>query len=365
MSLAVRGRLACALLAFAFVFTPSTSTQERATGGRHEGRDELVELYELGSPSEFVEHVRPLLATGGPLAKDGEILGLFARALHATGARDEAFRVLDEAPLDAQPYARIELARARLFLAEDRLQEAFERVAVRADTTLNVRHPRDPESLLLLVRILARQNRFADAEAACATFLERAPLHPEAPAVWHIWAQAAVRRGAADLAQERFSEAQRQRRWQEIVRVRRLQIRLDPDADLPRLGLALAWLEVERFERAEVLLEALVQRSPTFCRGWRHLAACRRMRGDFEGAEQAAAQARSCDPSDPGALYEAILAAHAAGHADVALERARELAGRTDLPVDLRSVWLVIEELERARGNEAAAQAARDRFEKE
>ena len=56
----------------------------------------------------------------------------------------------------------------------------------------------------------------------------------------------ALKRGDVERARACRVEKERLATWHQLLVARKLQVRRDPSARLPRLGLALLWLEVER-----------------------------------------------------------------------------------------------------------------------
>ena len=105
-------------------------------------------------------------------------------------------------------------------------------------------------------------------------------------------------RDSRGLAFDRVGGTEREaflRKWHAVLRARRLQVRLEPDEPLPRLGLALCWMEVERFADAIAILEPLVERHPDLCRGWFHLAEARRRTNAIDAALAAYDETLACD----------------------------------------------------------------------
>jgi len=258
------------------------------------------------------------------LRAQGEAVALFARALDATGDTAAARALLEGAQVDESTQHFIELERARIALQNDALGEVVERL-VRAGKP---RYPTEPDCLIYLARALTRAGQGSKADALLLRFVELAPQHEAAASAWHMLAQRAIQQRDGAKASEYRARAEQAARWQSYYKARRIQLRENPEARLPRLGLAQLWLEARDFKRAEGLLLELIQRDPTFAKAWTHLAEARRELGNKGGAREAYDRALELDPSD-------TLARHNRG---VLLEEAGELeAAQADYTVLVES----------------------------
>lgn len=294
-------------------------------------RDVLLERWresiELELPREVLDTGLAAVSGAGPLARDGEAIALVCRALTLTGGTARAEALAGAASVEPSTAAWITVARARLALLDDDLPRAVSLLLMPAssqkgDVTARLLHPENAQCWLLLGRAWVRAGRASDAEPVLARFVEMAPLDAEAPAAWHMLAQAARARAALDVAAERQKRAEQSAQWQAFYRTRRLQIRESPEEPLPRLGLAQLWLAAEEFARAQRVLRDLVALAPEFCRGWASLGEALRRSGDVASARTAYDRALSCDPALPEALFDRGLLA--------ALDE-RWSAARTDL----------------------------------
>ncbi len=201
------------------------------------------------------------------------------------------------------------MTRARLSLLDDELARAESLLlapatAARSAPSARMRHPDNAHGWLLLGRTWMRAGRTSEAEPVLTRFLEMSPLDAEAPAAWHMLAQAALARGAMDAAAERRARADQSGQWHAFYRARRLQIREAPQEPLPRLGLAQLWLSAGDLPRAQRVLDELLAMSPDFCRGWDALGETRRRLGDGPGARAAYDRAVSCDPDLADARFD-------------------------------------------------------------
>lgn len=326
--------------------------------------DRLRDLAELGLQGELVAAGRPLVTAGGDLERDGEAASLVARALFATGREDEAFQLLAAArPADASGRAQVQLARARLLLERDSLEKALALLVERPGDWSRPRHPSHPDNLLLLGRALVRSDRHDLAEPTLRRLVELAPLHPEGPAAWHMLFDCAVRRGDLERAQFCRAEKQRLARWHALVTARRLQVRRDPEALLPRLGLALLWIEVERFDEARSALDALLARDPAHVEAWLHLGEVHRRAGRGGAALTAYERTLELDPGEQRARYSLALLNIGAGRADRARVELEILVSSeaANQPAFL-GAHLELARLLKAAGDAAAAEARHARY---
>ena len=285
----------------------------RAQESTADGLEALRTLFELDLAHEAVEAFAPRVAPGGALAADAEARALVARAHARIGDEDAARALLDAAP-DLGEAAPVVIARAWLAMRRDALDEALRHLLVEGEgaaggpARLVPRFPDEPDALILLARVFARRGDPFSAEGPAARLLERARLHPEAHTALHVLGTAALERGDGEAAAELFRRRDAALQWQELLKVRRLQVRRTPDEPLPHLGLALVWMEVEEWPRAEARLTTLLARWPEEARAWFHLGECRRNRGDTGEALSAYERALALDPAHaPARANRALL----------------------------------------------------------
>jgi len=274
--------------------------------------DQLAELAELGLTTELIELGLPAVEKDGALANDGQAAALVAQALFGAGREGEAFALLDAAqartgdgskPASAADRAALDLMRARLHLQRDELGEALGILAASQGKAPEPRYPFAVDNLLLLGRALVRLERFDLAEPMLRRFLDEAPLSPEAPSAWHMLFTCALQRGDVETAKACRAEKQRAETWHQLLVARKLQIRRDPDARLPRLGLALLWLEVDELEQARGALDAVIARYPNDADAWLHLGELHRRAGRLGDARRAWTQLLSMHPDEHRARY--------------------------------------------------------------
>jgi len=311
--------------------TPATaSTREAGQAGAQdsppaqgraavEALQELLTTLELGLQGRTIELGLPLVAEGGMLAKDGRAVATVARALFQAGREAEAEALLEGARANPETVAWIELEHAWIALQRDELDEARALLTDPAGGATPLRHPELPTAWILLARVQSRAGRLDQGALFAQRFLEMAPLHEEAPSAWHLLSREAALRGAGAEAQELLARSEQLRNWHEVMRVRRLQVRQSPAEPLPRLGLALGWMQVEAWERAELELEALLELHPDYCRALFHLGEARRLGGDATGAIEAYGACVDCDPADMRPRLNRALLLRAAGRNDEAL----------------------------------------------
>ena len=261
---------------------------------------ELRELAELDLVAELIPKGREWVRAGGVLARSGEARALVAHALHNAGEEEEALAVLAAGELADSESPWIDLERVRLHLEQDQLDSALKLLTVAPDSAdradaLALRHPEIEESWLLLARTFARAGDMRRSAKAAQEFVKRAPLHPGAPNALHLLATAAIEVRNPELANSFLNRARELERWHQILLARRLQLRRNPDAPLPRLGLGMAWMQVMAYDRALLEFERLVSEHPTYSRGWFHLGEANRLKGDLNAAYLAYGRAVETD----------------------------------------------------------------------
>lgn len=264
--------------------------------------EQLRELLSLDLVAEALATGLPLVGPEGALAHDGEGVALVARALALAGRDTEADALLDRARVPEADRPWIQIERARLALGRDQLERVAELVgsdATGEGTGAPVRWPERPEPWLLLGRARARGGRLAEAAPLLEHFVDAHPLDPEAPAAWHLLSRYAVEIGDHAAYETAVERAEQLARWHEVLRARSLQIRRNPDAPEPRLGLALVWMEVRELDRARAILQDLVRRAPDYARGWYHLGEVERLANRPAEAEEAYGRGIALEPDDP------------------------------------------------------------------
>ncbi|MHC4262592.1 MAG: tetratricopeptide repeat protein [Planctomycetota bacterium] len=324
---------------------------------------DLLARMELGLQAEVLELGRPLVAPGGLLSSDGQAVATVARALFAAGLESDADELLDTAQVTPDTRPLIDLERARIALERDQLDLARSLLQSDAGSESPVKHPLYPDSWLLLARVYARGGRLDLAGQLARKMLDLDPLHAEAASAWHLLSRDAVRRRDGAAASECLERAEFMRNWHDVMRARRLQIRLAPADPLPRLGLALGWMQVDRWSRAEATLEELLTVAPDYCRAYFHLGEARRLAGDTDGAVAAYDLGLECNPTDlrltmNRGLLRLVRGDVEAGIADLVRVVESEQAGD---PLFL-SAHLELARAFRAKGDEARSQAAYDRY---
>lgn len=318
-------RAAFALLALALLpragapAAAQADAQETAqVDGRTQAREKRVELLlrwrealELDLASEVVREARELVEPGGALATDGEALALYAAALCDGGQSERAQALLAASAPSPRTRSAVEVALARIDLEADRLAEVERRLAADKGSLVPVLHPERAECWLVLGRARARAAGLEDAAPLLATFVQRWPLHPEAPSAWYMLAQEAIGRRDLERARACRERAEQLAAWHGYYRARRLQIRERPEEPLPRLGLAQLWIAVGELERAREVLLELARIAPDFCRAHATLGEVQRKLGALSLARAAYDRALACDPTQAEVRFNrALLALH-------------------------------------------------------
>lgn len=292
--------------------------------------DRWRESIEIDRAAEAVVAALPLVTSGGRLARDGEAIAVAARALAAAGERPRAEALLADARPDEGSRAFVEVERARLAIERDDLAAA--RVVLFAEGS--VRYPAIPDAWLLAGRLRARCGELAAAVPLLERFLALAPLDPEAPAAWHMLAQAAISRGDSGAAAELRRKALASAEWQDFYRTRRIQAREHPNEPLPQLGIAELFLATGAHAKALEVAGAIVQRWPDFCRGKEALGRAERGLGHLPEARAALEAAVACEPNSPRAQLELARTLSALGDkagSEARYARYRELGGSEPL----------------------------------
>jgi len=209
-------------------------------------------------------------------ARDPELLALAARAAAASGDLEQAKRWLSSAEGPA-----IEIERARLHLAGDRIDEALALLLADGEPP-RPRHPEHADSWILAGRALARAGELQRARPLLEEMIERSPHDDEAPAALHLLAKAAIARGDLGSARELRDRATRSARWRAFFDARRRQVLERPNEALPRFGIAALWMEADEAAKAREILDALLVDSPDFARAHALRGDAARALGDLE-----------------------------------------------------------------------------------
>ena len=221
---------------------------------------ELRLLDQADLSTEIVLRYTPLVAEVGPLGRQGEALAIVAAATFATGDEEAARRMLHRVATTQASFHFVELQRVRFLIAEDKLVQAQKELTeVRRSRERTLRYPRVPESWLLLARIHARLEQYAEASPAAVRFLALAPRHREASSAWHSLAQSAIKAHDIDHARTCRRRAEELSTWYGLLKARSIQVVRHPADPLPRLGLALLWMEARDYEQARRELLAIVR----------------------------------------------------------------------------------------------------------
>lgn len=315
--------------------------------------DELRTAIELERGYELLPRALEWIAPDGPLASEGEAVALVARCLIEAGDEARAESVLDGARPSDGTRVWITLERARLALLRDELQRVI---------TLLGPYRDHPESLLLMARAWSRSGDDGKADPLCREFVDRAPLHPEAPVALHLLERAALNRRDVAAAEDWRRRKERMQHWHGLFKARRLQRMRDPEAPEPQLGLAVLWLEVQQYERAESVLADLAARAPEFCRVWFLLGESNRLQSKSEAARKAYEAGVGCDPDDTKSRFNRALLDLQAGATEAARADFEHIAASADGD-DPRfaGAHLNLARLARERGEDPTAHYARYR----
>jgi len=282
----------------------SVAVQGTAPGARAPVADvdatlaEWRELWLVDLGPELVRIGPDALREDPALAAEGEAVALVARALFDAGRDDEARALLDGAEPSAATAGWIELERARALIERDELKAGLKILQASPDAEYPVRFPDLPDSWLLAGRGLFRAGSSKLAAPLLEEFVERWPLHVEAPAAWYMLSQHAIQEQGLERAQACRERAAELSRWHGYFKARTIQRREAPEDPLPRLGLAQLWLQVGANDEARAVLEELVELAPEFAPGWAHLAEAERKLGDAERALAAYDRALELDGTD-------------------------------------------------------------------
>ena len=281
-----------------FSFLALHQTEEpaqEANRARKQSHERLNELFEVRAFVQLVKEFEKSVQPNGALSNDGKAIATVAQAAIETGQLDFAKELLETArPKSAGE--RVAIEKARLLFARDELEQAAKALTLESEKGTRLRFSKEPRAWLLFARTKARLQNYGSAAQAAENYLRLSPYGVGSATAWQIRADAALRKNEPKKAHALIAKAKEHRQWHELFVARTLQCRQDPKAELPKLGLALLWMEANVPERAREGLVPLLESSPEFCRGWFHLGEAERALAEFQAAEQAYSKALECDP---------------------------------------------------------------------
>jgi Tfp pilus assembly protein PilF len=280
-----------------------------------------AEALELDLPASVVREAPTRLAESAELARDGDALALYARALAQTGGRERAYALLRDARPSAATSAAVELALARLELEDDRLTAVVRRLGA-PDPEQPLRFGERADAWVLLGKARQRLGDAAGAAPLLRHFVTTWRLHPDGPSAWHLLAQEALARRDVESARIYREQGQSLASWHAFYKTRRIQVREAPRDPLPRFGLAQLWSSVNELGRAREELELVLELDAEFARAWALLGELERKQGRTAAATAAFDRALELDAELSDARYNRAL---------LAVERADDGAARPDL----------------------------------
>ncbi len=331
--------------------------------------DHWRDLLMMDLPQELIARGAPLIAKGAALYGDGRAVALVARAQFESGQAEAASQTLDLVRPGVIEGARIELERVRQWLEQDRLESALKALGyapAAGASTAKPRHAELDESWYLLGRALSHAGQESKAAPYLEEFVKRAPLHEWSARAWHLLAQEAFARGDLARGKNAMERGEEVARWWAFLRVRTLQVREKPSEPLPRMGLALVWMQAMQFERGRAVLLELTALAPDFAPGWFHLAECERklaegarrpnLKTGFQAAEMAYTRALELDPTLDLARYNRAVIYLLSGRSEMAQpELERLVSGISASDPKLLGAHLALARCLEAAGNSAAA----------
>jgi Tfp pilus assembly protein PilF len=263
---------------------------------RTEIHERWLEAIELGLPAEVVHEAQALMNIDANLPKNAQALALYSRALAATGGQLQAYALLQEAQTSPADQAHIDLALARLELADDKLAGLLRRLTTK-DSAAPVRYPNHADSWWLIGKARTRLGQGPAAVPFLQYFVKQWRMHPQAPSAWHMLSQSALAKRDLTAARKYRDQGQNLATWHGFHRTRRLQARAAPNEALPRLGLAQLWSSVQETARALAELEICLRLDPKLGRAWALQGELLRQQNKPEAALQSYSRALELDDS--------------------------------------------------------------------
>ncbi len=296
----MRVLLACLLLACGACSQTSTTHPSTSLESVLETWRESVEL---DLPSELLRDEKRLLEEHPALRTSGEALDLRVRARVINGDWSAANEILEDTQLDGSEEKYAKLARARVALLSDDFDKVRSLLLSPKGPEVIAECSDLPDAWLILARAHARDGNDADAAFLYHEFIRRDALHPESPSAWHFLAGHASRTQQAAAAKQYGIAARQATEWQSYYRARRIQVRENPQATLPRIGLVILWMQAGRPEAAKEELERIFALDPNHCEAFGHLAEAERKLENFDAAKAAYDRALECAPERAGLRF--------------------------------------------------------------
>ena len=267
----------------------------------------------LDLPGEILRNEEQVLESLPHLSALGEVLDLRVRA-RLQGSRPQSARdLINSTKLEPSEAVHSDIALARVALFEDRLGEV--QLLLKSKETIEVATQfRDmPDAWLLLGRAQARSNQEADAAHVLHEFIRRDPMHPEVPSAWRFLALDARRTQKLLQAKQCTASADRTAKWHLYYRARLLQVRENPRATLPRIGLVILWMQAGKPQSAKDELQLIFEIDPNHCAALGHLAEAERKLGHHDAAKHAYDRAIKCAPEQVGLRFNRAFLATSQG----------------------------------------------------
>lgn len=283
-----------------FVEDPGQSENELAV---RELLDLWRESVEFDLPGEVLREEAEMLERYPALVTNGEALDIRVHARLLTEDPGSAADLIANSKIDeaGEPFVRI--ASARIALFEDKLDEVVSILQQKDQRILIDLCEPYADAWLLLGRAHARAGRNSVASTMLHQFIVRDPFHPETPSAWHQLARNAFERGSSTEAAQFRAGAQQAAYWQKYYRARRLQVRENPKAVLPRIGLVILWMQADKPVNAKRELTHIFELDPDNCEAFGHLAEAERKLENFDEARIAYDKALECAPDKVGLRF--------------------------------------------------------------
>lgn len=296
--------------------TPFQESERRDVGATLAWWREAVEL---DLPGDVLREEQATLERLPELARHGEALALRARARLLAGTVADARALLDAVDATEETRHHVTLARARVALEADELERVVSLLGDEPGTDVAESLRAHGEAYLSLGRAHMRAGRESEAAVLLKRFVELEPLHPEASAAWHALATHAGRLRQADRVQRYAAAAQRNAEWHAYYRARRIQIRENPQAILPRLGIVILWMRADLPREALPVLDEIFALDPDNCEAFGHLAEAHRKLEAWEDARAAYDKAIDCAPQNVGLRFNRAWTARQSGRPEDAV----------------------------------------------